>query len=453
MTMPKSDTIVAISTPRGYSGIGVVRLSGPDSIQILTQIFKPTAADGFNDRTAVHGNLVDGDGRILDDGIAVYMKGPASYTGEDMVEISLHGSPVILDAAVGLILASGARMAQRGEFTRRAFLNSKLDLLQAEAVVDLIESKTEGAAREARLRLDKGMSSRIASITSTLKDIVAELEAHMDFDEEDENPAPDPESRLASLIPEFTALQRSVESSRMHRDGIRVVIAGKPNVGKSTLFNSLMGSDRVIVTPYPGTTRDPVDDFLVLNGVGFLLCDTAGMRQEPDPIEREGILRTQQRIDSADIAIVVLDGSAPLDEEDERVLCTCSEKASITVLNKADLGLVADSGVALLQGTAIPISARTGFGIQELEEQLRIAGSTLFSSDAGSLLSSWCVQPLTSAEQHVRATLDGLQTKSMAPEIIALELRKALEYLEEITGEKADDGILDRIFERFCIGK
>lgn len=453
MTMPKSDTIVAISTPRGYSGIGVVRMSGPDSIRILSQIFKPTAADGFNDRTAVHGNLVDRDDRTLDDGIAVYMKGPSSYTGEDVVEISLHGSPVLLDAAVGLILASGARMAQRGEFTRRAFLNGKLDLLQAEAVVDLIESKTEGAAREARLRLDKGMSSRMASITSTLKDIVAELEAHMDFDEEDENPAPDPESRLASLIPEFTALQRSVESNRMHRDGIRVVIAGKPNVGKSTLFNTLMGSDRVIVTPYPGTTRDPVDDFLVLNGVGFLLCDTAGMRQEPDPIEREGILRTQQRIDSADIVIVVLDGSAPLDEEDERVLCTCREKASITVLNKVDLGLVADPGVALLQGSAIPISARTGFGIQELEEQLRIAGSTLFSSDAGSLLSSWCVQPLTSAEQHVRATLDGLQTKSMAPEIIALELRKALEYLEEITGEKTDDGILDRIFERFCVGK
>ncbi|AFM26581.1 tRNA uridine-5-carboxymethylaminomethyl(34) synthesis GTPase MnmE [Desulfomonile tiedjei] len=453
MTMPTPDTIVAISTPRGYSGIGVVRMSGPDSLPILTQIFMPTAADGFNDRTAVHGKLVDRDGRILDDGIAVFMRGPGSYTGEDVVEISLHGSPVILDAAVGLILASGARMAQRGEFTRRAFLNGKLDLLQAEAVVDLIESKTEGAAREARLRLDKGMSSRIANIASTLKDILAELEAHMDFDEDDENPAPDPESRLAALISEFTALQRSVDSSRMHRDGIRVVIAGKPNVGKSTLFNTLMGSNRVIVTPYPGTTRDPVDDFLVLNGMGFLLCDTAGMRQEPDPIEREGIFRTQQRIDNADIAIVVLDGSAPLDQEDEKVLCTCREKASITVLNKADLGLVIDPGHPLLQSTAIPISAKTGFGIQDLEEQLRMTGSARFSSDAGSLLSSWCVQPLASAEQHVKAVLDGLHTRSMAPEIIALELKKALEYLEEITGERADDGILDRIFERFCIGK
>ncbi len=453
MNMPNSDTIVAVSTPRGYSGIGVVRISGPDSLPILTRIFTPTSAAGFSDRTAVHGKLIDGDDRIVDDGIAVYMKGPATYAGEDVVEISLHGSPIILDIAVRLILTSGARMAQRGEFTRRAFLNGKLDLLQAEAVVDLIESKTEGAAREARLRLERGMSSRITNIACTLKDILAELEAHLDFDEEDENPAPDPESRLAALIPEFTALRRSVESSRMHRDGIRVVIAGKPNVGKSTLFNTLMGSDRVIVTPYPGTTRDPVDDFLVLNGMGFLLCDTAGMRQDPDPIEREGILRTRQRIDGADIAILVLDGSAPLDEEDEKVLSTCRVRASVTVLNKVDLGLVTDSGHPLLHSPVIPISAKTGFGIHDLEEQLRITGSTLFSSDAGSLLSSWCVQPLASAEQHVRAVLDGLDSHSMAPEIVALELRKALDHLEEITGERADDGILDRIFERFCIGK
>jgi tRNA modification GTPase len=196
-----------------------------------------------------------------------------------------------------------------------------------------------------------------------------------------------------------------------------------------------------------------VDDFLVLNGIGFLLCDTAGMRQDPGPIEQEGILRAQQRIDNADIAIVVLDGSAPLDEEDEKVLCACSGKASVTVLNKADLGLVTDLEHPVFPGPSIPISAKTGFGIQDLEEQLRMTGSTLFPSDTGSLLSSWCVQPLASAEQHVRAVLDGLDTRSMAPEIIALELRKALEYLEEITGEKADEGILDRIFERFCIGK
>jgi tRNA modification GTPase len=454
----ESDTIVAVSTPRGYSGIGVIRISGPESLHILRRIFRASGpACQFPDRHAVRGKVLDPDTeKVHDDGLAIFMKGPNSYTGEDVVELCLHGNPLILDTAVRWAIRFGARLAGRGEFTRRAFLAGKLDLIQAEAVIDVIESKNLSAAEEARARLDGSSSAEICEISDGLKDVLAELEAHMDFDEDDEDPPPDPHTRLARTITRIQALKRMIESGRMRREGIRVVISGKPNVGKSTLFNALVRSDRVIVTPYPGTTRDAVDDYLVLDDIAFLLCDTAGIRDNPDPVEEEGIKRTRERIRGADVVVVVLDGSALPNDEDRNVLTACRGKRTLLVLNKMDLGLVvAPQDQTLCLGCAtVPLSAKTGKGIGSLESRLTEIGLELLESDVHGGLSPRCLQPLESAEAHVGKALAAFPNgESMVPEIVSLELRSALSHLEEITGEKVDEGILDRIFERFCVGK
>jgi tRNA modification GTPase len=309
---------------------------------------------------------------------------------------------------------------------------------------------------EARARLDGASSVEIHAISNGLKDVLAELEAHMDFDEDDEEPAPDPGASLERIGAKIQALKRTVESGRMRREGIRVVISGKPNVGKSTLFNSLVRSDRVIVTPYPGTTRDAVDDYLVLNDIPFLLCDTAGIRDNPDPVEEEGIKRTQDRIRTADVVIVVLDGSALPDDEDRNVLAACRGKRTLVALNKMDLGLVVDpqDQTVRLGSATVPLSAKTGEGIGSLESRLTEIGLELLESGMHGGLSSRCLQPLESAETHIVNAITAFLTgESMVPEIVSLELRAALSHLEEITGEKVDDGILDRIFERFCVGK
>lgn len=458
ITHHNPETIVAVSTPRGYSGIGVIRISGPESLQILRKMFVVSGPGcQFPDRHAVRGKVIDPETEAAyDDGLAIFMKGPNSYTGEDVVELCLHGNPLILDTAVKWAVRCGARQAGKGEFTRRAFLAGKLDLIQAEAVIDLIESKNLTAVDEARARLDGSSSTEICTISNCLKDILAELEAHMDFDEDDEAPPPDPHARLAQIVAGIRDLKHTVESGRMRREGISVVISGKPNVGKSTLFNALVRSDRVIVTPYPGTTRDAVDDYLVLDDIAFLLCDTAGIRDNPDPVEEEGIRRTRDRIRGADVVIVVLDGSAPLDDEDRNVIAACRGNKALVVLNKMDLGLVVDpQDQAICLGCAtVPLSAKTGKGLDSLETRLREIGLELLGSDMHGGLSSRCLQPLESAETHIVNAMTAFSDgESMVPEIVSLELRSALSRLEEITGEKADDGILDRIFERFCVGK
>jgi tRNA modification GTPase len=451
------DTIVAVSTPRGYSGIGVIRMSGPSALDILTRIFKVSSAGfSYRHRVAAHGHLIDPDaGKALDDGVAVFFKGPASYTGDDLVELSLHGNPLILDTAVRLAIRNGARLAAKGEFTRRAFLAGKLDLLQAEAVIDLIESKSLAAAQDARSRLDKSLSSEIILLSDSIKDLLATLEAYMDFDEDEEESEPDPHFQLTEIARKIEGLKRTVESGRMRMKGIRVVISGKPNVGKSTLFNALVRSDRAIVTPHPGTTRDIVDHHIVLDGIAFLLSDTAGLRENPDPIEQEGILRSRASIAEADLVLAVIDGSLPPDEQDRTVLALSEAKRSVIVFNKTDLGLIHElmEGMGSTSRT-IPLSAKTGEGIDTLEKQLVDVGRQLVETGEHGGLSSRCLQPLESAEDHIENVLKSLRSgESMPPEIISLELRKALSYLEELTGERIDEGILDRIFDRFCIGK
>jgi tRNA modification GTPase len=454
-----TDTIVAISTPVGHSGIGVIRLSGPEAVPLVASVFRPYSGRAdFPDRVAIYGAVVDPDnGRTLDDCVVVVMRGPRSYTGEDVVEISLHGSPILLDMVTRLLIKQGARPAGKGEFTRRAFLAGKLDLIQAEAVIDLIKSSSESAAQEARARLDRSLTNEILGLSNSLKDLLAEIEAHIDFDEEDEEPSPDVKGQLRTILERIESLKKSARAGKARREGIKTVIAGKPNVGKSTLFNALIRSDRMIVTPHPGTTRDPVDERMVMDGIGFVISDTAGIRDKAEPVEKEGIRRTLARMEDAAIIIAVIDASAGLDREDLAVLAECSGKTTICALNKIDLELVVDptdESLRQVDGRVVPISARTGAGVDALEQALIELGRDLTAVASEGGLNERCLLLVEAVEETISRVLGSVERgESVGPEVVSLEVREALSRLEELTGERVDEGVLDRIFERFCVGK
>jgi tRNA modification GTPase len=456
------DAIVAISTPRGYSGLGVVRLSGPGTLSILERVFRPAGSKvQFPIRRAVYGTVRDPHtGAVIDDAIAVYMKAPASYTGEDMAELSLHGNPLILEMAVRCIVGLGARPAERGEFTRRAFVSGRLDLVQAEAVVDLIEASSPFAVQEARARLDRTLSRDIQRIADSLRDLLAELDAYIDFDEDEDGPAPDPLSALREISAKMAELRSSPDAGRIAREGLQTVIAGKPNVGKSTLFNCLVGCDRVIVTPYPGTTRDTIEERIVIGDVAFALSDAAGIRTAAEPVEEEGVRRALERIRDADLVLTVLDGSTPLDADDGSVIEAVRGKECVVVFNKTDLGLGVGTDDVELDPPAqakVFISATTGDGIEELRSRLRRIGETRAGSGSGTNrgeLTQRGMLLMDAAYLPVAALLEKFSSgRGPSLEIVSLELRRSLSLVMEITGEEVGEAVLDSIFERFCVGK
>jgi len=420
------DTIVALSTPRGYSGVAVIRVSGPEAIQAAAGIFHPAGpAEGFPDRKAVYGRVIDPEtGTTMDDGLLTAMRAPNSFTGEDLVELSL------------------------------------IDLVQAEAVMDVIEATSPAAAREAGGRLDASVSGEIGRVSGLLKDLLAAMEAHIDFDEEDEYSAPDPIPELTLILRSMQGLARESQSAAVRRQGLSAVIVGKPNVGKSTLFNALLGSDRVIVTPYPGTTRDLVDEIVLMGDLSLLLCDTAGIREDPEPVEREGIRRTVERMEGAQLVIAVFDGSTPPDDEDLNVMKMCAGKETIIVANKVDLGLDrywSQEQAPDLPGPRVIVGAESGRNLDALETLLGSFVTRMSEPEPGKSqggLNSRCLILLEAALLPIEDLLAGSESNAaIEAEIVSMEIRRALRPLEEITGESIDDGVLDRIFERFCVGK
>jgi tRNA modification GTPase len=463
--MYSDDTIAAISTPPGRGGIGVVRLSGPHSLKIATSFFRPeSAAEPGPPNRAQFGRLIDPAGELIDEVILTYFKAPHSYTGEDVAEISCHGSPIILARVLQLAIEKGARVAEPGEFTFRAFFNKRIDLAQAQAVRDVINAQTQYQARVATKQLEGELSLRITPLKDALVEVIVHLESSVEFVEEDISPeaASTLIDKLAGVIDSLTVIANSFKFGRYVKEGFDLAIVGRPNVGKSSVFNRLIGTDRAIVTELPGTTRDALYESTSISGVPVRLIDTAGIRETTDLVESIGITRSRAAIADADISLLVLDASSPLQSEDRELLESVPEASRIIALNKTDLPnlldehLHAETGVHLGEShdNVVSISALTGRGFGELSAKIfeRLSGDAAPERD--DII-------LTDARQHrsVQTAIDmlldarGLMIQRELEEIILLRLHAALFALGEITGETLTDEILGQIFSTFCIGK
>lgn len=450
--MPPFDTIVAISTPPGAGGLGVVRLSGPDPRALAGAFLRFAPEHAWTPWRAALAQVVDRSEATIDQALVTWFAAPRSYTGEDVLEISCHGSPVVLREVVRMALANGARAAEPGEFTLRAFLNGRIDLPRAEAVHDLIRSTTLHQARVAARQMHGSVSHSIAPIKAQVIELIALLEAGIDFAEDDVSVAPAEEilRRLALIRSPLEELTRSFGYGRYVRDGFTLAVAGRPNVGKSSLFNALLGHDRAIVTPIAGTTRDTISESLEMEGIPVWLVDTAGVRISDDLVESLGIERTWRAIADADITVVVIDSSEPLTPQDEELLGRATEQGrSVVVLNKSDL----PRRVGEVEG-ALEVSALTGEGVGELRSHILEvlapgshigAEDTLITTVRHERLLSESLEAIQNAERAVGFGLPH--------EMLLLDCYAALRPLDALSGATTADDILNRIFSTFCIGK
>lgn len=444
----RSDTIVAIATPSGRGGIGIVRMSGSG----LTSVAQALMGRMLVPRQATHGVFMDATGAALDDGLALYFPGPASYTGEDVLELHGHGSPVVMQMLLKRCLELGARLAEPGEFTRRAFLNDKLDLAQAESVADLIEAATETAARCALRSLRGDFSRTVDAMVQQLIDLRMLVEATLDFPEEEIDPM-DRSSMELRLVRLRADLDRALDSGRqgsLLRTGLQVVLAGQPNVGKSSLLNRLAGEDLAIVTPIPGTTRDTVRQAIHIEGVPLHIIDTAGLRETTDEVEVLGMARTWAAIETADLLVLIVDAARGVTAEDQAIAARLPQGLRrLTVHNKTDLLQQSPRVHVGDHGPEIHLSAKTGEGVDLLKaEILRMVGWRPGNEDL-----------LMARERHLAAltgasaALQRAGTALAQPEFFAEELRLAQASLSGITGVFTADDLLGEIFSRFCIGK
>lgn len=456
-----TDTICAIATAPGEAAIGVIRVSGPSAIPAADRVVRLRSGRALKElesRRVSLGHAVDESQKgLIDEVLVTVMRAPKSYTREDMVELSCHGGPHVLKRIVGLLLAPDVRMAQPGEFTRRAFLNGRIDLTQAEAVMDVIRAQSDAGARAALAQLRGGLSADIRTLQERLVGLLVEIEASIDFSEEGLEFLPR-EALVASVgeaRAEIRRLLATADRGRVVRDGASVVIVGRPNVGKSSLLNVLLRENRAIVTAIPGTTRDTIEEVADLGGIAVRLSDTAGLRQTNDPVEAEGIHRTRDAINGADVILAVFDGSEPLADDDHLLLAELNGRPVIPVVNKADLPQRLDTGV-IARGLHEPVSVLstlTRQGIEPLTDAIVIRLNGGATTQEGALITKLRhVEALRRAEAslvHLQATL----AERGPHEFIALDLRGAVDALGEILGSVTTADVLNEIFSKFCIGK
>lgn len=456
--MNSTDTIAAIATPPGEGGVGIVRVSGPDVWQIADTVFrgaeKPSAAKGG---TFIYGQVTDSAGREIDEALCLIFRSPQSYTGEDTVELQGHGGPVVLKKMLRRCLDAGARMAEPGEFTRRAFLNGKMDLVQAEAVADLIHAQSDRAAKAAIEQLEGGLSRRFNELYDRIVDVAADIETTLDFVEEElpDEVIPTLGKKLDESFDCLETLLSTWDEGRLLREGARVVIMGRPNAGKSTLFNALLGHDRAIVTNIAGTTRDVIEESFVLDGVPLRVLDTAGLRETECLIEQEGIRRARAHAGAADIAVYLIDSSQPVSGEDREHLEKLDSRRTVVVFNKADVR-ASDFEFRVPGYSPVEASLRSGKGLEEIKAavtrkleagiDLHTPAHAVISERHRQLLDTGRAELLSAREQIAEAGEAGA-----AP--AADHLRSALEALGEVTGRVYHNELLDNVFSRFCIGK
>lgn len=454
--MFNEDTIAAISTSIGHSGIGIVRLSGINSIRITDKIFispKKKSLKKTPSHRIIYGHIINSNKKIIDEVLVSVMRAPHTYTREDIVEINCHGGPVPLRRILELVLKAGARLAEPGEFTKRAFLNGRIDLAQAEAVLDIINAMTEQSRKAAIEQLGGGLSKKTGAIRKDLIKLTAFVEAYIDFPEEDiELPSLKNMKKMALKIQ--NSLKKLVDSSQygiILREGVKTAIIGRPNVGKSSLLNALLEQDRAIVTAVPGTTRDIIEDYLNIQGIPVKIMDTAGIRQVKNIAEKEGVKRSLRAIKDADMVLIVLDGSEDLHDTDRELIKKSKRENTILVINKTDL----TQKIRLKKSDrqSVRVSALKGTGLNELKERIvetSLKGKSLFST--GVVTNTRHLYALEKALASINSFIEA-SAKKISPEFLSVELRDALDAIGEIIGITTSEDILNEVFSKFCIGK
>lgn len=460
--MKEFDTICAIATPIGEGGIAIIRISGEKALEIAGKIFVGKNKKDIKDMktyTMRYGKIVDLDTKeIIDDVILSYMKGPKSYTGENVVEVNCHGGVVATNRVLNQIVRSGARVAEPGEFTKRAFLNGRVDLSQAEAIMDIIKAKTELSMKSAMMQSKGALSKEIGELRKYLLNVLALIEYAVDFTEDEEDVVDDNllsqiKDSINKTITRINSLLKNADEGKIIRDGLNIVIVGKPNVGKSSLLNSLLREKRAIVTDIPGTTRDVIEEYINLDGIPIKITDTAGIRDTQDTVEKIGVERSKEKIEEADLVIFMLDTSRHLDDEDRVIMDAIKDKKYIALLNKIDLECKLSKEVITGLNKTIDISTKTGFGIEELKKEIK---NLFFNGEIDS------ESLIISNTRHKEALYRSLDNCNLALEkinlneyldLISIYITSAMRALGEITGDELEEDLLNKIFSEFCCGK
>ena len=452
------ETIAAISTAYGEGGIGIVRISGPEALGILRGIF--VCKGSITSRRMAFGRIIDPETEeVIDEVLAVYMKGPTTYTGEDVAEINCHGSVVALRKTLALVLRRGARMAEPGEFTKRAFLNGRMDLSQAEAVIDVIKAKADAGYEAALSQMEGDLSRKVREIRAHVVDILVDITVNIDYPDEDIEQLTY-EKLLADLEDagdEIDSLLATAGAGRMIKEGIRVAIVGLPNVGKSSLMNCLLRQSRAIVTEIPGTTRDTIEEAVSIRNIPVYLIDTAGIRETEDLVEMIGIERTKEAFNSADLVVFIADASQPLTDEDRDILERLKDRRHMVLLNKTDLGNAVTPtvlGDRSPNGDVIETCLIKGEGIDKIEDKIEdlVYGGQLAQKDSVMVSNVRHEELLRKAGQSISDAAVITETGE-GLDIIEIDIREAYDYLGEIIGETVSDEVLDEVFSRFCLGK
>ena len=460
--MKEFDTICAIATPIGEGGVAIIRISGENALSIASKIFvakNNCDVKNMQTYTMKYGNVIEIDNKeIIDDVILSYMKSPKSYTGENVVEINCHGGVVSTNSVLNQIIRAGARLAEPGEFTKRAFLNGRIDLSQAEAVMDIITAKTELSMKSAMLQSNGALSREITELRKYLLNVLALIEYAVDFTEDDEDIIDDNlvlqvKEGIDKTILKIKNLLSNADEGKIIRDGLNIVIVGKPNVGKSSLLNALLKEKRAIVTDVPGTTRDVIEEYINLDGIPIRITDTAGIRETEDIVEKIGVEKSKEKIEEADLIILMLDASRDIDEEDKAIIDKIKNRKYIVLLNKIDLDMEISQEVINDLDNKIDISAKTGKGIDDLKTEIK---NLFFNGEINS------ESLIISNTRHKQALYRSLENCDIALnrvnaneylDLISIYITAAMKALGEITGDELEEDLLNKIFSEFCVGK